>query len=197
MSFFGLTSFGPECIIQSSLVNCNGFSLFFDDDYKRAFIELYNEELLQNRDQQGIKISSIAELLKRVFGFKPLEDEVKILKQFINKSDDEELLWDELLSSLNKVRGMLYYLILEFLNNKAKTSVKFKSYQHYYDERYKHIRKDVQPNETFKQPVSSGQVYGFYKFYERNLNNVSYPKNKCEETKYADAIVKSGKEFMK
>lgn len=109
MSFFGLTSFGPECIIQSSLVNCNGFTLFFDEDYKKAFIELYREELLINKDQQGIRISSVGELLKRVFGFKPLDDEVKILKQFINKSDDQEVLWDELLDSLNKVRGMNYF----------------------------------------------------------------------------------------
>jgi hypothetical protein len=105
MSFFGLTSFGPECIIKSSLVNCNGFSLFSDEDYKNGFIEIYNQELQRNKSQKGIKVSLIPDLLTRVFGFKPLDDEVVILNKFINKSSDEEVAWDEFTTALNRVRG--------------------------------------------------------------------------------------------
>jgi len=49
----------------------------------------------------------------------------------------------------------------------------------------------------FKLPVSSGQQYGFYTFKERNLNDKRYPKRKCEETKYGEAMVMAGKVFIK
>ena len=97
--------------------------------------------------------------------------------------------WEEFHTALQFVR---------VLQEQSSTlSTKFNSYQKYYDERYKHIRNDHKPSDTFKLPVSSGQAYGFFNFKERNLNNVRYPKKKCEETKYAEAIVLSGKQFMK
>ena len=62
---------------------------------------------------------------------------------------------------------------------------------------YKHRRKEAAPTEVFKLPVTYGQNYGFHKFQQRNLNEIKYPKIKCEETKYAESMIMTGKQFMK
>jgi hypothetical protein len=46
--------------------------------------------------------------------------------------------------------------------------------------------------------VTYGQQYGFTKFQKRDLNaDEKFPIRKCEETKYGEAIIKAGKNFMK
>jgi len=184
MSFFGLTSFGPESIIQSSLVNSNGFTLFSDEEYFEGFTKTENQV-----DEKQVKVKNLKDILHNTFEFSPLNDEVNLLKKMIGKSDEENLSWEEFYNGLVAIR--------EHLNVQAKVSKKFDSYKTYYNERYKHIRNEHKPNDTFKLPVSSGQYYGFYNFKERNLNNERYPKINCEETKYAEAIVMTGKNFMK
>lgn len=79
----------------------------------------------------------------------------------------------------------------------AETTKKYSSFKQYYDDTYKHKRKNVAPNETFKSPVIYSQSYGFYNFKEKDLNYIKFPKRKCEETKYQESIIMSGKEFMK
>lgn len=76
-------------------------------------------------------------------------------------------------------------------------SKKYTSFKKYYDDTYKHKRKEVGPSEVFKSPVTYGQNYGFFKFQDRDLNHIKYPKKKCEETKYAESIIMTGKQFMK
>jgi hypothetical protein len=83
------------------------------------------------------------------------------------------------------------------LRNQSDSSKKYYSFQQYYDDKFKHKRKETSPNETFKSPVTFGHGYGFYKFSERNLNDVGYPRKKCEETKYAENIILTGNKFMK
>lgn len=92
---------------------------------------------------------------------------------------------------------MILYNIREVLNETVDKSKEYTSYGKYYNDMYKHKRKDVNPNESFKIPVTYGQNYGFYNFIERNLNDVRYPKKKSEETKYAESIIMTGKHLMK
>lgn len=87
--------------------------------------------------------------------------------------------------------------IREDLNSKANNSIKYSSFQKYHDDNYKHKRVEINPNETFKSPLTYNHGYGFYKFNERNLNEIKYPKKKCEETKYAESIILTGNKFMK
>ena len=62
---------------------------------------------------------------------------------------------------------------------------------------YKHKRKNAEPTEIFKNPISYGMNYGFRKFEEgRNLNDVYRPIVKCPETKYAEEIIRTGKNFL-
>jgi hypothetical protein len=184
MSFFGLTSFGPENIIQSSLINSNAFTLFSEEEYFNAF-----SKLTANNNNKTILVSEIDKLMETTMGFKPLLDEINLFKHHISKNDNDVLSWDETHLALQSVKS--------YLNDQAKKSTRYISHEKYYYETYKHIRKDVSPNTTFKLPVSSNQLYGFHNFKERNLNGVRYPKVKCDETKFAEAIVLTGKQFMK
>lgn len=184
MSFFGLTSFGPENLIQSTLLNSNGFTLFYDEDFYNAFIAVANEE-----KSKFIKPKHLFEVLNKTFGFKPLDSEVKQIKEELNKKEDDDISWEEFYEALQKAR----------INQDKEVSrgKQLNSYQKYYDNRFKHIRSGHQPSDVFKCPLVNGHNYGFYKFHERDLNNVRYPKKKSDETKYAEAIVMTGKQYMK
>jgi hypothetical protein len=110
--------------------------------------------------------------------------------EFSGKSScDDFLIWEEIDSTLTLIRENL-----QSTNNK---STKYGSFNKYYDDTYKHVRKETSPSEVFKMPVTYNQEFGFYKFMEKNLNEVRYPKKKCEETKYAESIIMTGKQFMK
>ena len=91
--------------------------------------------------------------------------------------------WDEVLIILEQLK--------DDLKNKSVKSTKYFSYQKYHDDTFKHKRKEVYPNETFKMPVTFSQSYGFYKV-DRNLNETRFPRKKCEETKYAENIIMTG-----
>lgn len=105
------------------------------------------------------------------------------------KSLDDYLTIEEVLEILKNIQ--------EELNTQASKGIKYTSFQKYYDDTYKHKRKEIPPNSTFKSPVTQSQNYGFFNFSERDLNYTHYPKVKCPETKYAECMVKSGKQFMK
>lgn len=62
---------------------------------------------------------------------------------------------------------------------------------------YKHKRKDSEHTKVFKNPITYGQNYGFKKFEEgRNLNDIHRPIRKCEETKFSEFMIKTGKNFL-
>ena len=105
MSFFGLTSFGPECIIQSTLVNSNGFTLFSEEEYYEAFVKLTCD-----LEVKAILPSKLKELLSITFGFSPLDDEVKLFKKVCNKKDDELMDWEYLLVKLRELKGKFLLL---------------------------------------------------------------------------------------
>jgi len=73
----------------------------------------------------------------------------------------------------------------------------FKSFQKYYLDTYKHKRKDIDPTEVFKSPITYNQNIGFYKFESgRNLNDVHKPIRKCEETKFSEFMIRTGNQFI-
>lgn len=100
---------------------------------------------------------------------------------------EDTMTWEEIRKTLHEIRN--------HLNEVAKKSVKYASFQHYYYSTYKHVRKETNPNVVFKSPVTSGQNFGFYKFEHHDLNNIHYPKRKCDETKYAESLIMS--KFLK
>lgn len=113
-----------------------------------------------------------------------------VFKKHSNLSEEKDYLTlEEILTILNEIRSES--------NHTAEKSIKYSSFNKYYADTYKHIRKETSPNEIFKSPVTYSQTYGFQKFTERDLNDVKHPIIKCDETKYAEVIAMTGKHIMK
>ena len=125
-------------------------------------------------------------LLKDIMGFYPLDEELIIFFDFsCKKSLEDELSWEELLNTLNRVR--------KFLNEKAKKANNYTSYGDYSLDYYHHRTAASDPNTVFRSPATQGMNYGFYDFDNmdnKQVNNVHRPLKKCNETRYAESLIK-------
>ena len=132
-------------------------------------------------------------LLKEIMGFYPLDEELIIFFDFSGKrSLEDELSWEELLDTLNKVRT--------FLNDRAKKAKNYTSYGNYTFDYYHHGTAASDPNTVFRSPATKGMNYGFYEFDNMNnkeVNNVHRPLVKCPETRYAESLIKLKHKFSK
>lgn len=72
MSFFGLTAFGPENYIRSSNVANNGFTLFYDEEFKTAY-----DKVTKLTNSEKLVLRFTKEFLHHTFGFAPLDEEVQ------------------------------------------------------------------------------------------------------------------------
>ena len=126
------------------------------------------------------------ELLKRIMGFSPLNEELIIFYDFSGKEKlEDELSWEELLNTLKKIRNLL--------NERAKKASNYTSYGHYSFDYYHHRTAASDPNTVFRSPPTKGMNYGFYDFDNidnRQVNNVFKPLIKCPETKFAECLIK-------
>ena len=126
------------------------------------------------------------ELLKRIMGFSPLNEELIIFYDFSGKEKlEDELSWEELLNTLNKIRDLL--------NERAKKASNYTSYGHYCFDYYHHRTAASDPNTVFRSPPTKGMNYGFYDFDNidnRQVNNVFKPLIKCPETKFEECLIK-------
>ena len=126
------------------------------------------------------------ELLNKIMGFYPLDEELIIFYNLSGKKSlEDELSWEELLNTLNKVRSLL--------NERAKKSSNYTSYGNYCFDYYHHRRAANDPNTVFRSPATKGMDYGFYEFDnidDKKVNNVYKPLVKCPETVYAERMVK-------
>ena len=132
-------------------------------------------------------------LLKEIMGFYPLDEELVIFFDFSGKrSLEDELSWEELLDTLNKVRT--------FLNDRAKKAKNYTSYGNYTFDYYHHRTAASDPNTVFRSPATKGMNYGFYEFDNmdnKEVNNVHRPLVKCPETRYAESLIKLKHKFSK
>ena len=126
------------------------------------------------------------ELLTKIMGFAPLNEELEIFYDFSGKKLDDELSYEELIDIVNKIRI--------FLNDRADKAKNYKSFGKYYFDHYHHRTATSDPNTVFRSPPTKGMNYGFYEFDNtdnKKVNNVYRPLKKCPETKYAEELVKS------
>ena len=120
-------------------------------------------------------------------GFSPLNEELEIFYDFSQKKLNEELSYEELINTVNKIRT--------FLNERADKAKNYKSFEKYYFDHYHHRTASSDPNVAFRSPATKGMNYGFYEF-DNNINNIKVnniykPLRKCPETKYAEELIKS------
>ena len=156
-----------------------GYTLYFDEDYHKGYQQIIKEK-------GNFVLGDLRELLKKIMGFYPLDEELKIFYDFSRKNSlDEELSFEELLMILNEVRA--------FLNERAKKANNYTSYGNYSFDYYHHRTAASDPNTVFKSPVTKGMHYGFYDFDNIDNNKVNYvhrPLIKCPETLFAESLIK-------
>eukprot|EP00826_Nyctotherus_ovalis_P052781 TRINITY_DN675_c0_g1_i5.p2 TRINITY_DN675_c0_g1~~TRINITY_DN675_c0_g1_i5.p2 ORF type:complete len:117 (+),score=38.43 TRINITY_DN675_c0_g1_i5:420-770(+) len=110
-----------------------------------------------------------------------------MMAQF-DTNKDAKISWDEFVQALERIK--------EYVDETAKKSAMYKSHEQYFYDRMQHKRIGVPPEVTCKFPMTSGQQYGF-KVAQENSKDfyhhaTNYPKNRCDETKYAEVMLKTG-----
>ena len=123
-----------------------------------------------------------------MMGFSPLEEEIEIFFGFSGKkSVNDEITWNDIVETLNKVK--------EYLNERAKKAVNYTSYGDYTFDCYHHRNRASKPSIAYRSPATMGMDYGFEDFRNSEnikVNNVHRPLVKCPETLYAEAKIKLG-----
>jgi len=184
MTYFGITALGPPNSFQSGLVNALGINVFTVEEFQASFQRL-------DRDKSGfIECNEVEDLLHDTYGFPPLEDEVTMFMTQFDLNKDGKISWDEFKFVLEKIQ-------LE-INSKAGNAREYKSYEKMRGDRFKHIRVKQELQDKYKVPMTSSQGYGFM-HKDENLQEitkmVSFPIHMCDETKYADEMIKTGSLF--
>merc|ERR1711964_328962 len=79
--------------------------------------------------------------------------------------------------------------IRETVNKVAQDSRQYDSYNDIRDDLVKNKRCNKGPMQIYKHPMTTQQAIGWH---EEDVYNERFPKSSCDETRYADALVKSG-----
>lgn len=185
MSFFGITALGLQNPFESRLLNAIGLKLFTHEEFKSAFDRL-------DADHSGyIELREIRTLLEATYGMPPLDEEVDMFMLHFDENKDGKISWEEFTQAVDAM--------LEYLNEKAKNATEVRSFEEWTFLRRKHIRSKLHPVEKYRKPLTYGQGYGFFNDSTvRTLPTATrtfYARKKCEETKYADALIKTNYHF--
>ena len=130
------------------------------------------------------------ELLFETYGFPPMEEEVELFMEEFDLNQDGKVSWEEFLKSMNRVK--------EKMDKKAELAKEYTSHGDYINDRTKHKRMGGEVQEKYKAPMTFNQSVGFLNKDPKHreiMEMDTYPKNKCSETKFAEAMIKTGFNF--
>lgn len=181
MSFFGITALGPPNTFQANLVNALGINVFSDEEFESTFRRV-------DKDNSGtITPDEVEELLTETYGFPPLEEEVKMFMDEFDLNNDGRVTMEEFKSALTRMR--------QKMDEKAQQGREYGSNLQMREDRFKHKRMNGDVTGKYKLPMTSAQRNGFYNNDEQQQDiakMTTYPVRKCQETKYADEMVRTG-----
>ena len=147
MAFFGITALGPPNSFSSKLVLALGITVFTNEEFIAAFKKF-------DRDGSGfITADEVEDLLYTVYGFPPLEEEVKLFMESFDLNNDGKISLEEFKSVLEKLR--------EKCKRDSGKACEYTSHQKMKEDRFKHRRIALEPAEKFKAPMTSNQTFGF------------------------------------
>jgi hypothetical protein len=181
MSFFGITSLGPQNSFKTHLLNAIGLSIFSLEEFRTAFERV-------DRDQSGyIEVDEVSNLLRETYGVEPLEEEVQLFMFEFDSNSDGRISWEEFVGALERIRGDL--------DAKSKRAVEVTSFETLNYRRRKHIRAEQDLTDKYRKPLTLGQTYGFFNDNEAKMQaqaTKTFYRKTCDETRYADAMISSG-----
>ena len=149
------------------------------------FEEAFNKV---DKDNSGfITSNEVEELLFETYGYPALDEEIKMFMDEFDLNNDGKISLAEFKETLNRMR--------DDLKGKDKVGCEYTSYGKMCDDNYRHRRLAKNLEEKYKVPLTFNQSVGFKVEDERNKDLVKmkrYPIVLCEETKYADEMIKTG-----
>jgi hypothetical protein len=103
---------------------------------------------------------------------------------------DGRVSWDEFTSAMGRLK--------EKVNSKAEGAKEYQSYTKMKEDRFKHKRMNGDLQDKYKIPMTFNQSVGFRVNDEISKDIAKQPRlpvKKCPETKYAEAMIKTGIHF--
>jgi hypothetical protein len=173
-SFFGITALGPPNPFTVNLLSALGVTSFSDEEFKQVWD-------LADKKGVGIQSDEVFEILEGTYGFEPMPEEVNLFVGELELNNQRMITWGEFETALGKIR--------ETVNKVAESAQHYTSYEDIRADLYKHVRKPNGPMAIYKHPMTLMQSFGWH---EEDVFNERFPKNTCNETRYADALVKAG-----
>mmetsp|Transcript_72719 Transcript_72719/g.115114 ORF Transcript_72719/g.115114 Transcript_72719/m.115114 type:complete len:179 (-) Transcript_72719:80-616(-) len=175
-----ITALGPANPFGVNLLSALGIMHFSNEEIKETFDEL-------TAGAGSIDKARIFELLKTAFGFAPMPEEMGLFVSTLKLEEPEpaDVSWADLEAGMDEIRHMLHGV--------SKNAAEFNSYQELADERFKHTRFRKDPMDKYKAPMTESQRIGWH---EEEVYNERFPKTSCAETKYADAMVLAGTDYL-
>ena len=141
-----------------------------------------------DRDGSGaITPDEVEDLLTATYGFPPLEEEIQMFMEKFDLNQDGKVTLTEFRTVLGKLR--------EETQEKAKQASEYTSLAQMRDDRFKNRRMQKDVTDKYKLPMTAAQTHGFYVNDEQQKEITKcekHPIRKCEETKYADEMVRTG-----
>ena len=155
--------------------------MYSDEEFVSAFHKV-------DRDNSGfITPNEVEEMLFETYGYPALEEEIKMFMDDFDTNHDGKVSLEEFKTALTRMRAGL--------KNQDKVACEYESYNKYTADRFKHTRMERKPEEKFKVPVTFNMSIGFKVEDERSKDLIKmerHPIVLCDETKYADTMIKTG-----
>ena len=118
MAYFGITALGAPNSFQAGLTSALGLNVFSNEEFRQAF------------KSERLTHSDIDDLLHDVYGFPPLEEEVKLFCEELPTAEGFD--WPEFEKALERLRART----ADF----SKSAKEYDSYTKMMADRYKNIR---------------------------------------------------------
>mmetsp|Transcript_26692 Transcript_26692/g.64294 ORF Transcript_26692/g.64294 Transcript_26692/m.64294 type:complete len:177 (-) Transcript_26692:127-657(-) len=172
---FGVTALGPQNPFSCNLLSALGVTNYSDEEFFEAFQQI-------DADSQGrIDKGEVFQLLHTTYGFEPMPEEITLFVDRFALNEEGSLSWDDFQQGLVSIR--------QTARQAGKNAAQFTSVAEYTVDRRKHLRPRRGPMDVYKNPMTTSQLVGWH---EEEVENERFPIRSCAETKYQDAVIKSG-----
>ena len=155
--------------------------MYTDEEFEAAFHRV-------DKDGSGfITPNEVEELLYETYGYPALDEEVKMFMEIFDENKDNKISLEEFKQNLSEMR--------EQLKQKKDAAKEYTSFNKMNGDRFKHVRMGKGLEDKYKVPITFNQSIGFRVNDERNKELIKmdrHPINKCDETKYAEEMIKTG-----